>query len=115
MLELPEIKKVPDLGLGPRQFRRNEQPDFSDRTSWTKTPNDGNQKQQERPEDHRRNAEKRRRDEAIAKRDAEQEEMARKHKKLHKRDKSLLELHEKKMKKEKVNEDIKIAFFMIIH
>jgi hypothetical protein len=109
MIELPEVKKVPDLGLGPRQFRRNEQPDFSDRSSWTKTPNDGNQKPQDKPEDHRRNAEKRRRDEAIAKRDAEQEEMARKHKKLHKRDKSLLEMHEKKLKKEKVNEVIKVV------
>ena len=111
MLELPEVRKVPDLGLAPRQFRRNEQPDFSDRSAWTKTPNDAAQKDRDnRPEDHRRVSEKRRHDEAIAKRDAEQEELARKHKKLHKRDKSLLELHEKKMKKEKVNEDIKIVF-----
>lgn len=108
MIELPEVRKVADLGLGPRQFRRNEQPDFSDRTSWTKTPNDSVHKERDRTDDKRRIAEKLRHDEAVAKRDAEQEELARKHKKLNKRDKSLLELHERKMKKEKVNEDIKI-------
>ncbi|KAG5673329.1 hypothetical protein PVAND_003389 [Polypedilum vanderplanki] len=100
MLELPSVKKVHDLGLAARQFRRGEQPDFSDRSSWTKTPND-EQKTQDKTKDHHRNIEKRRHDEATAKRDAEQEEIARKHKKIHKRDKSLLELHEKKMKKEK--------------
>lgn len=106
MIELPEVRKVADLGLGPRQFRRGEQPDFSDRTQWTKTPNDNNSSKEKdiRSEEKRneRETEKRRRDEAIAKRDAEQDEMARKHKKLHKRDKSLLEMHEKKLKKEKV-------------
>lgn len=109
MLELPDVPKPSDLGVGPRQFRKNEQPDFSDRSSWTKTPNDSH-KERDKPEDDHRNMEKRRRDEAIVKRDTEQEELSRKHKKLHKRDKSLLELHEKKMKKEKVrkecNEDI---------
>lgn len=105
MLELPEVRKVADLGLGPRQFKRGEQPDFSDRTSWTKTPNDHNNSAKDKRSDDKHNqreAEKRRRDELTAKRDAEQEELSRKHKKLHKRDKSLLELHEKKLKKEKV-------------
>lgn len=107
MLELPEVRKVADLGLGARQFRRGEQPDFSDRTQWTKTPNDhnnGSKDKDNRSDDkhNQREVEKRRREEAIAKRDAEQDAMARKHKKLHKRDKSLLELHEKKLKKEKV-------------
>lgn len=36
-------------------------------------------------------------------RDAEQEEIVKKHKKKHKRDESLLEIHEKKLKKKKVN------------
>lgn len=103
MLELPEIRKVADGGLGARQFRRNDQPDFSDRGSWTKAPNDGAVEKPRNKADDARNVEKRRHDEQIAKRDTEQEEIARKHKKQHKRDKSLLEIHEKKMKKEKVN------------
>lgn len=106
MLELPEVRKVADLGLGARQFRRGEQPDFSDRTSWTKMPNEGNSEVKEKDskseKQKERETEKRRREEAIARRDAEQDEMARKHKKVHKRDKSLLEIHEKKLKKEKV-------------
>lgn len=104
MLELPEIRKV--SGIGARQFRSGEQPDFSDRGQWTKAPNDNNDsgkdKEPRSEKQQQRDVEKRRRDEAIAKRDAEQDEMARKHKKLHKRDKSMLEIHEKKMKKEKV-------------
>lgn len=39
-------------------------------------------------------------------RDAEQEEIVKKHKKKHKRDESLLEIHEKKLKKKKVNIDL---------
>lgn len=106
-MELPEVRMVSDLGLGARQFRRGEQPDFSDRGSWTKAPNDNNDsgkdKDSRSEKQQQRDVEKRRRDEVISKRDAEQEEMARKHKKLHKRNKSLLEIHEKKkMKKEKV-------------
>lgn len=31
MLELPEVRTVADLGLGARQFRTKERPDFSDR------------------------------------------------------------------------------------
>lgn len=109
MLELPEVRKVADLGLGARQFRRGEQPDFSDRNQWTKAPNDKNGSKDKKADEKRneREVEKRRREEAIAKRDAEQDEMARKHKKLHKRDKSLLEIHEKKLKKEKVCLNIK--------
>jgi hypothetical protein len=102
MMELPDLPKAADLGVGPRQFRRNDRPDFSDRGSWTKAPNDKNYERDDAEEKHKKSEDKRRRDEMIAKRDAEQEEQARKHKKLHKRDKSLLELHEKKMKKEKV-------------
>lgn len=106
MIELPEVRKVSDLGLGARQFRRGEQPDFSDRGQWTKAPNDNNDsgkdKDSRSEKQQQRDVEKRRREEAISKRDAEQDEMARKHKKLHKRDKSMLEIHEKKMKKEKV-------------
>lgn len=100
MLELPEIKKVPDMGLTARQFRKNARPDFSDRSDWTKTPNDqhkksSHQEKTKSDDDKRRELEMRRRDE-------EQEKVAKEHKKSHKREKTLVEIHEKKLKKEKV-------------
>lgn len=102
MLELPEIKKVADMGLTSRQFRKNDRPDFSDRTSWTKTPNDS-KKQFERKESKEEARDKERRLRMQAQYDEQQEAMAKKHKKDAKRDKSLMEIHEKKLKKEKVN------------
>ena len=100
MLELPEIRKVADMGLGARQFRKNDRPDFSDRGDWTKAPNDV-----KRPEKHdkKKSDDDEKRRELEKRRDAEQEKMARDHKKSHKRDKTLIEIHEKKLKKEKVN------------
>lgn len=99
MLELPEIRKVPDLGLSARQFRKNDRPDFSDRSSWTKTPNDSHKKVSH-PEKDRRSAERERNRELERRRDEAQEKMAKEHKKAHKRDKTLLEIHEKIKKKE---------------
>lgn len=99
MIELPEVRKVTDLGLGARQFRASEGPDFSDRTSWTDTPNTV---KVPKPIDTKQRMESihdRERDKAM-------EKMKRKHEKKHKRDKSLLELHEKKLKKKKVREFI---------
>lgn len=98
MIELPEVKKVTDLGLGPRQFRTSEGPDFSDRSSWTDTPNTAKKAPVAKPEDIQGrlcSIQERERDKAM-------EKMKRKHEKKHKRDKSLLELHEKKLKKKKV-------------
>ena len=97
MMELPEVKKVTDLGLGARQFRVSEGPDFSDRSSWTDTPNTV-KKTVPKVEDlqgRMASIQERERDKAM-------EKMKRKHEKKHKRDKSLLELHEKKLKKKKV-------------
>lgn len=99
MIELPEVKKVTDLGLGARQFRSSEGPDFSDRTSWTDTPNTVKKAPVAQAEDitgRLASIQERERDKAMDK-------MKRKHEKKHKRDKSLLELHEKKLKKKKVN------------
>lgn len=101
MIELPEIRKVPDMGLSSRQFRKNDRPDFSDRTSWTKTPNDNPHKRPSQHDQQKEDDEKRR-DLEIRRRDAEQEKAAKEHKKSHKRDKTLLEIHEKKLKKDKV-------------
>lgn len=100
MLELPEIRKIPDMGLSSRQFRKNDRPDFSDRTSWTKTPNDVHKPHNHREE--KKNDDEDRKRDLIRRRDEQQEKMAKEHKKAHKRDKSLLEIHEKKLRKEKV-------------
>jgi hypothetical protein len=102
MLELPEIKKVADMGLGARQFRKNARPDFSDRSDWTKAPNDSQKRPEKREKKSDDDDEKRR--ELEKRRDAEQEKMAKEHKKSHKRDKTLVEIHEKKLKKEKVSQ-----------
>jgi hypothetical protein len=110
MTELPEVRKVADLGLGPRQFRTKERPDFDDRTGWTDIANGSGSSKKSKSEsskkssDHKRVLEK----QIQAERDAEQEEMAKKLKKKHKRDKSLLEIHQHKLKK-----DSKVRIFVI--
>lgn len=97
MIELPEVRKVTDLGLGARQFRSSEGPDFSDRSSWTDTPNTVKKSapKADLPHEHLNSIQEKARDKAM-------EKMKRKHEKKHKRDKSLLELHEKKLKKKMV-------------
>lgn len=103
MVELPDIRKISDMGLGARQFRTREKQEIGDRSVWTDTPSDRERKKlaghsskdssrdRELEEDRKRTAE----------RDKQQEEMIKRHKKKHKRDKSLLELHQKKVKKAK--------------
>lgn len=102
MLELPKINSVAGMGLAARQFRANDRPDFSDRTSWTDTPEE-REKKTKGPTDKEIEKQKERETRArlIAMRDEEQERMVKKHKKKHKRDKSLMEIHEKKLKKKK--------------
>lgn len=101
MLELPEIKKVPDMGLSARQFRKNARPDFSDRSSWTKTPNDGNSKKSSHAEKSHASTDAAERTRDLERRrDEDQEKVAKEHKKAHKRNKTLLEIHEKLKKKE---------------
>lgn len=104
MIELPDVKAA-NLGLGARQFRTKERPDFSDRSSWTDTP-----KERERKSHHSRaltsdeiKRNKKREGEVMftAKRDAEQEEAVKRHSKKHRRDESLLETHQKKLKKKR--------------
>lgn len=110
MTELPEIRGVAGLGLVARQFRVKERDEIGDRSGWTDTPNDRVRKSHARePTADELRAEKQREADAIfkAKRDVEQEAVARKHKKKHKRDESLLDIHQKKMKKKKEKEDEK--------
>lgn len=105
MLELPDVKGVTDMGLTARQFRTKERPDFGDRSSWTDTPKDREHKSHHKkgPSEEELRKEKQRDAKAVfnANRDREQEEAARKHKKKHKRDESLMDIHQKNLKKEK--------------
>lgn len=100
MIELPEIRKVADLGLGARQFRTKERPDFDDRTQWTSTPHiESSTKKKEQKIDLQKAQEKL----LQAARDREQDIIAINHKKKSKRDSSLMDIHKKKLKKENVN------------
>lgn len=100
MIELPEIRRVADLGLGARQFRTKERPDFDDRTQWTNTPQVENiSKRKEQKIDLQKEQKKL----LQTARDQEQDRIATSHKKKNKRDSSLMEIHKKKLKKEKVN------------
>ncbi|XP_052903193.1 GPALPP motifs-containing protein 1 [Anopheles moucheti] len=108
MLELPDIRKISDMGLGARQFRTREKPEIGDRSVWTDTPADRERKKKstssERSSKHSDAASERDRERErslIAKRDKEQEKMVKQHKKKHKRDKTLLEIHQTKLKKDK--------------
>lgn len=103
MLELPEVRGVTDLGLTARQFRTKDRPDFSDRSQWTDTPEDKERKKHGKVSvrDVAKEEARERDRQAIANRDAEQEKIAKDLKKKHKRDKSLMELHDKKLKKAK--------------
>jgi len=103
MLELPNVGSS-KIGLGPRQFRKNQKPDFSDRSSWTDTPEQKAKKLQGKTEvkiDLKKEAELR----EILKRDDEQARMAEKHNKKRKKDKSLVEMHQDKLKKKKKQEE----------
>lgn len=106
MLELPEVRGVTDMGLTARQFRTKERPDLSDRSGWTDTPQERERKQQHHPREPTADevrATKQKDAKAIfnSKRDDEQEAAARKHRKKHKRDESLIDMHVKKLKKKK--------------
>lgn len=111
MLELPELRSVAGLGLTARQFRTKERDELKDRSGWTETPRDREEKSRKGPVTTENLAETVSQKAAKAhreKRDAEQEAMARKHKKKHKRDESLMELHEKKLKKKSQKEPEKV-------
>uniref|UniRef100_A0A240PP30 Uncharacterized protein n=1 Tax=Anopheles atroparvus TaxID=41427 RepID=A0A240PP30_ANOAO len=108
MLELPDIRKVSDMGLGARQFRTREKPEIGDRSVWTDTPADRERKKNTgevvrsaKPVDPAEERERERERKLIEKRNKEQEKLAKQHKKKQKRDKTLLEIHQDKLKKEK--------------
>lgn len=103
MTELPDIRTVSDLGLKARQFRAKERDEIKDRTGWTDTPRDREEKSKRKEPTQDELIDLRNRKAAKLyreRRDAEQEAAIKKHKKKHKRDQSLLELHQKNLKKQ---------------
>lgn len=103
MIELPELRSIAGLGLTARQFRAKERDEIKDRSSWTETPRDREEKQKQKGSTSHDDVVKIRHEKTERiyreRRDAEQEDAIRKHKKKHKRDESLLEIHQKKMRK----------------
>lgn len=101
MTTLPELRKVTDMGLTARQFKSKESDIIGDRSVWTDTPFDREIKPNKNisANENIDKIDKLKREH----RDFEQEIMARKHKKKHKRDVSLLDMHQKKSKKEKLS------------
>ncbi|XP_059619669.1 GPALPP motifs-containing protein 1 [Phlebotomus argentipes] len=98
MTELPEVRKLSHMGIGPRQFRQKEGPDFSDRSSWTDTPQGKAEKSKskEGPSSTVIFEQKR-----VKEHDKAMEKLKKKHEKEHKRKKSLLEMHQEARKKKK--------------
>uniref|UniRef100_A0A1I8P5G3 DUF3752 domain-containing protein n=1 Tax=Stomoxys calcitrans TaxID=35570 RepID=A0A1I8P5G3_STOCA len=103
MLELPEVglkgglAALNNLKRGFHQGK--ERPDFSDRSSWTKTPQNEETKQA-RPNTSKESLKAIAKAEFDKQRDAEQEALAKKHKKKNKREESLVDMHQKKLRKE---------------
>ncbi|XP_055855691.1 uncharacterized protein LOC129918945 [Episyrphus balteatus] len=103
MLELPDVGLKTGLASLKRTFHTKERPDFSDRSSWTKTPNSSDAPTTSKvTETTKSKAEKKYQEQ----RDAEQEKIAKKLKKKHKRDESLYEIHQKKLKKDKKEKEV---------
>ncbi|EDV93318.1 GPALPP motifs-containing protein 1 [Drosophila grimshawi] len=101
MLELPEVGLKSGLAalnnMKRTFYQGKDRPDFTDRSSWTKTPKSeaaGPKACSSKDLEQTAQANYERQ------RDEEQERIAKKHKKKHKRDESLVELHQKKLRKE---------------
>lgn len=111
MLELPEVGLKTGLAalnnMKRTFYQGKERPDFSDRSSWTKTPQSvaaGPKPCSSKELEQKAQANYERQ------RDEEQECIAKKHKKKHKRDESLVQLHQKKLRKEQ-RERVQILHF----
>ncbi|XP_036324555.1 GPALPP motifs-containing protein 1 [Rhagoletis pomonella] len=115
MLELPAVGLkggLAALSNMKRTFHQGkERPDFSDRSSWTKTPQDAENptpctsKGTTSAEALKRSAEAA----YERQRDEEQEQLAKKHKKKHKRDESLVDIHQRKLRKEQKKREKELA------
>nr|XP_017002616.2 GPALPP motifs-containing protein 1 [Drosophila takahashii] len=114
MLELPDVglkSGLAALSNMKRTFHQGkERPDFSDRSSWTKTPQSEAAAAAAGPKSFSsKELEQMAQAKYEQQRDDEQESMAKKHKKKHKRDESLVELHQKKLRKEQREKEKELA------
>ncbi|EDW83850.2 uncharacterized protein Dwil_GK13462 [Drosophila willistoni] len=112
MLELPDVGLKGGLAalnnMKRTFYQGKERPDFSDRSSWTKTPKSEAASMGTKSISSKE-LEKMAQAKYDRQRDEEQERMAKKHKKKHKRDESLVELHQKKLRKEQKEKEKALA------
>ncbi|XP_062122940.1 GPALPP motifs-containing protein 1 isoform X3 [Drosophila sulfurigaster albostrigata] len=112
MLELPEVGLKGGLAalnnMKRTFYQGKERPDFSDRSSWTKTPQSAAAAAGPKPCSSK-DMEQAAQAKYERQRDEEQEQIAKKHKKKHKRDESLVELHQKKLRKEQREREKELA------
>ncbi|XP_016976058.1 GPALPP motifs-containing protein 1 [Drosophila rhopaloa] len=114
MLELPDVGLKSGLAALSNMkrtfYQGKERPDFSDRSSWTKTPQSEAAAAASGPKSFSsKELEQMAQVKYEQQRDDEQEGMAKKHKKKHKRDESLVELHQKKLRKEQREKEKELA------
>ncbi|XP_005189528.2 GPALPP motifs-containing protein 1 [Musca domestica] len=103
MLELPDVGMKGGLAalnnLKRGFYQGKERPDFSDRSSWTKTPQ-STENERTKPTTSKESLKAHAQALYDKQRDDEQERMAKKYKKKHKREESLVDIHQKKLRKE---------------
>ncbi|KAH8276774.1 hypothetical protein KR026_000615 [Drosophila bipectinata] len=114
MLELPDVGLKGGLAALSNMkrtfYQGKERPDFSDRSSWTKTPQSEAAAAAAGPKAcSSKDLEQMAQAKYEQMRDEEQESMAKKHKKKHKREESLVELHQKKLRKEQKEREKELA------
>lgn len=105
MTELPNLPTVSGLGLISRQFKTKTHDEIKDRSLWTETPRDRENKPTSSHNNLTQIQHKIMEKVNRERKDAEQEVAVQKHKKRHKRNESLLEMHEKKIKKKNRKDD----------
>ncbi|XP_033759990.1 GPALPP motifs-containing protein 1-like [Pecten maximus] len=104
MTELPSTKLGQSIGLSARTFRANAGPDLTDRSSWTDTPEEKEKKLKETATGTGKGSKRDREDYHPSKRDKKLRKQIEEYNQS-KRPESLMEMHEKKLKKEKEKED----------
>ncbi|XP_041674723.1 GPALPP motifs-containing protein 1 [Drosophila eugracilis] len=114
MLELPDVGLKSGLAalnnMKRTFYQGKERPDFSDRSSWTKTPQSETAVAASGPKSlSSKELEQMAQAKYEQQRDDEQESMAKKTQKKHKRDESLMDLHQKKLRKEQREKEKELA------
>lgn len=104
MTELPNLPTVSGLGLTARQFKMKEHEEIKDRSLWTNMPRDREKKQVSSHNDLTKIQHEIIENVNRKRKDAEQEVAILKHKKKHKRDESLLQIHQKKLKEKSIKD-----------